>query len=280
MKLIEVNELRKLQYQNKNSLMETLDSIELNVTEICNRTCKFCPRGDPIIYPNTKDNMSLEIVEVLSKQLKQIDFKNKVSLVGYGEPLLYKNLIPAVSIIRQNLPNLKWLEVMTNGDFLTKDIATSLANAGCTAIIISMYDEDISEKIIDMVKDVDISIGFKHCYENKLELKLVNRTNVLTKEKPLNLNKPCNIPFYKTLIDYNGDVILCANDWNRHGKLGNILEESIDSIWLGEKMKEYRTKLLQGKRESAPCGFCNVDGELYGSESVEIFKKYYAGHTN
>ena len=26
--------------------------VELNVNELCNRTCVFCPRVDPKIYPN------------------------------------------------------------------------------------------------------------------------------------------------------------------------------------------------------------------------------------
>jgi 2-iminoacetate synthase ThiH len=39
----------------KKNLLNPLDSIltvEINTTELCNRTCVFCPRNDPEVYPN------------------------------------------------------------------------------------------------------------------------------------------------------------------------------------------------------------------------------------
>ena len=35
--------------------------VELNVNELCNRTCVFCPRVDPKIYPNLNLHMDLEL---------------------------------------------------------------------------------------------------------------------------------------------------------------------------------------------------------------------------
>lgn len=44
--------------------------IELNINEICNRSCVFCPRVNPKIYPNQNIHMDLAIAESIKKHLK------------------------------------------------------------------------------------------------------------------------------------------------------------------------------------------------------------------
>jgi pyruvate formate-lyase activating enzyme-like uncharacterized protein len=45
--------------------------IDLDITGLCNRTCSFCPRVDDIIYPNIKDEMSLDtLAEILKECVK------------------------------------------------------------------------------------------------------------------------------------------------------------------------------------------------------------------
>lgn len=273
MNIIELNSLRLNQSVGATTLLDALKTVELNVTEICNRTCSFCPRGNPQLYSNTKSYMDIELVDLLSKQLADFKYSNRVSLVGFGEPLLYKNLTQALTIIHTNLPNLEWLEVNTNGDFLSKELVQEIADAGCNQLTISMYDSDISETIIDLCKDIDITLTFKHCYENKFEIKLVDRTNILSKDKVLNINSKCNLPFYKMLIDWNGDVIVCANDWERRGKIDNINDASIKDIWLSHKLMSYRQNLIVGNRKDLdPCKYCDIQGSFTGDQSVAIFQ--------
>ena len=66
--------------------------VELNVNELCNRTCVFCPRVDPKIYPNLNLHMDLELAELISVQLESVGFNGIVNVSGTGEATLTKYL--------------------------------------------------------------------------------------------------------------------------------------------------------------------------------------------
>ena len=50
------------------------------------------------------------------------------------------------------------------------------------------------------------------------------------------------------MIDWNGDVFLCPQDWQRRQTMGNMMQEEIFDIWTSKIMKKYRVDLLDGKR--------------------------------
>lgn len=53
-------------------------------------------------------------------------------------------------------------------------------------------------------------------------------------------------------IIFNGDVILCCADWTRSVILGNVKENSLKEIWLGEKITKIRENFLNGNYEMLP----------------------------
>ena len=70
--------------------------IELNINELCNRKCPFCPRVNPKIYPNQNIHMDIEIVRIIAKQLKKLNFTGIVNISGTGEPVLTKYIVDIV----------------------------------------------------------------------------------------------------------------------------------------------------------------------------------------
>ena len=100
--------------------------IELNINEICNRVCPFCPRVDPEIYPNQNIHMSVDLAEKIASELKQIEFTGIVNISGTGEPLLTKN-IP--EIIEKFGKNDIHIEVVTNGDVLASKSGPEIMTA-------------------------------------------------------------------------------------------------------------------------------------------------------
>ena len=59
---------------DSNNPLSSILTIELNTTELCNRTCVFCPRHDSEVYPNRNLHMSVEDAEVIAKNLSNFKF--------------------------------------------------------------------------------------------------------------------------------------------------------------------------------------------------------------
>tara|TARA_R110002167_G_scaffold98753_1_gene259495 strand:+ start:1764 stop:2603 length:840 start_codon:yes stop_codon:yes gene_type:complete len=267
---------RDHQLEIKNSGDDMLQSVQINPTELCNRTCSFCPRHDKNIYPNQNKHIQVKTVENLCIALKEMKFNNRVGFVGFGEPLLCKTLIQCIRKVKEIIPDIKWLEVNTNGDKLTTSYIKELATAGCTHIIVSMYDSDKTDFFNIMKGDIKIKFVFRHHYnhQNEYNLNIVNRSDLLSGCDKIYNTNPCNIPFYKLFIDWNGDVLLCENNWKKDVIFGNINEESLSDIWYGSKINTYRNVLINN-RDIRPCKNCSIGGKYRdrGNKSVELYIK-------
>lgn len=266
----DIKSLRSIQSQGARDLSSTLRTIEINSTDICNRKCSFCPHGADQ-YETNKRQMSLDVVEKIGKDLADMEYNGRITFTGFGEPLLYKNLIAAIKILSRSVTKAQWIEIVTNGDYLTEDKARLLEDAGCTNVTISMYDRDISDHIQSIFDKNTIQVTLKHLY-NGFDGKEVNRNSMLEKKIFLT-NNPCYFTFYKMMIDIDGSIRLCANDWSKSINFGNIKNDTIGNLWLSDRLTDYRKKLINGNRRNCvPCKFCNVDGTIDGHQSVEIWK--------
>jgi radical SAM protein with 4Fe4S-binding SPASM domain len=250
--------------------------VEINPIESCNRRCSFCPRSDFKKYPNTKNKISIETMENISRKLKDINFNGWISFVGFGEPLLHFNLEELIFITKKHNKTVS-IEVNTNGDYLTPERIFNLYKSGCTNITVSMYDEDITNYIDNLKGDIPINVIYRHHYDiiKNYNLKLVNRSNITYGDEILNLNNPCYLPFYKLFIDWNGDVLPCANDWSRTVKFGNINSQSIENILTSDSSLEFKKSLSSGTRNQLPCSKCNACGTIRGEQEFKNFKLRY-----
>ena len=89
--------------------------IDINPTELCNRTCEFCPRFDPKIYPNQNLHMDIDIANKIREELEKLNWNGSINICGNGEPLLHKDIVGLVGALGDKIH----VEITTNGDFLT-----------------------------------------------------------------------------------------------------------------------------------------------------------------
>jgi radical SAM protein with 4Fe4S-binding SPASM domain len=61
---------------------------------------------------------------------------------------------------------------------------------------------------------------------------------------PLKNRMGCSLPFYQMSILFNGDAVICCNDWNRMTVVGNVTRNSIREIWNSEKLNKIRRHIL------------------------------------
>lgn len=270
--------------RSKFDAFDAILTIEINITDLCNRRCGFCPRVDPEVYPNRKVFISEEIIEKVISELERLSYRGKVSFSGFGEPLLNRDFSRIINLFRQRLSSELIIETNTNGDKLTPLLLREIFDAGLNSLYWNLYD---GPEQIEIVKKIITESGVLHenirirphwtdaAFTNEVGLFLNNRSGAVESKVGtiFPLKKTCNYPFYKMLIDWNGDVLVCSNDWLRKKVISNVMEQSLDAIWLDPAWNEHRKLLLAANRSTPPCNTCDVDGGLFGESSVTIMRE-------
>ena len=280
-----INESTKQNLRRKSNYIDVVQMIngspvfswiDINVTELCNRKCIFCPRIDDDFYPNQNLNISLDLIRKMAIELRSIKYQGAIVLCGFGEPLLHPDIIEVVSILSKTAR----IEIVTNGDYLTPSIITNLVEAGVGYFVVSMYDGVHQvEKFKSLFLDADCSEekfilrDRWHSEADGFGLKLTNRAGTIKigDQDPIDISHPCHYPAYSMTIDWNGDALLCVQDWNKKVKLGNIFSQSLIEVWLSKALQKRRNQLINGKRKQSPCNLCNADGTLHGYNHVKAW---------
>jgi radical SAM protein with 4Fe4S-binding SPASM domain len=262
--------------------MSSLLSVQFNTTELCNRTCIFCPRTDPVVYPNQNFHMSVDTIDKIAKDLASVGFVGRISLSGFGEPMLTQNFCQLVQAVKQRLPN-NVIDLNTNGDRLNEDNLVDLFAAGISMIYVNLYDgPEQQEYFVNLFSRAGIPSTqyiLRPHWPGGFQLILNNRSglveNQITGHVLQPLKRSCYFPFSKAMIDWNGDLLLCPQDWGRNYVAGNLIQEHIRDVWLGVRLERIRKKLAEQDRSTSPCNRCNTDGMLTGEFGYQTLTQYY-----
>lgn len=248
--------------------------IELNINELCNRTCEFCPRVDPKTYPNQNLHMDLELAENIANQLDDLNYTGTINISGTGEPLLTGYV---ADIVRKFGEKGIHVEIVTNGDRLKPKLIKELYDAGLGQLVVSMYDgpEQI-EKFNSLFKECGIDESLYSLRdrwyppEDDYGLLYTNRAGFLGKKLTEKEKRACFYPHYSVYLDWNGDMLLCCQDmYNRTVNFGNVKEKQLFEIWKDAKLMKFREKLGVGDRSLNPCSNCTANGLLFGHNHVK-----------
>jgi MoaA/NifB/PqqE/SkfB family radical SAM enzyme len=272
---IQQMQITELKHFDMNDPFMGLTAIEINPTELCNRTCSFCPRVDPEVYPNRNLHMTEETINNLVDNLIKNNYKARIVFSGFGEPTLNKNILKLISIARKATDD---VQMYTNGDKILDDSWYTLdefVDAGLTSIFLDVYDSYEQhkrwEKKVEPYKG-KIPIHLSAKYNFKINL-FTNRSGTVKTEgiKQGALDKPCFIPHTKAFIDWDGTLLLCCNDWARAaGSFGNINETAFSDLWMNKRLSDIRKKLMEKSRIDAgnPCDKCDATGNQKAKDWV------------
>ena len=262
--------------------------LELNINEICNRKCPFCPRSDPKSYPNQNIHMDIEIARNIAQQLESLNFTGIVNISGTGEPLLTR-YIP--DIVKEFGDRGIHVEIVTNGDVLANKkkgppLIEKLYSSGLKQFVVSMYDgpEQIDffnslfsscgiDKSLYSLRDrwYDESEDYGLLYTNRAGNIGFEFLSEIAKAKLIKSGKSaCFYTHYAMMIDWNGDALICCQDmYNRTVKFGNVMTKPLIDIWMDGKLMEFRNKLKNGERSLSPCSNCNANGQIFGANHAK-----------
>jgi len=257
-----------------------LTTLEINPTELCNRTCSFCPRHDPEIYPNRNLNMTAETAQVLADQLVNAAYDGEIHITGFGEPMLTPDILKITEVFASRF----YTEIISNGDrLLSRRVKIEdLEATGLQRLTLDAYDGKAQvKKFQEMLKDVKMETKIRE-HEDTGEEDLIEKYNYNNRGGMMGdikspFERPCYLPFYKAFVDWDGAVRLCCNDWaRRQESFGNILERPFDEIWMSDIFQKVRKKLFVGERKQlAACKNCSVNGTMVGGGSAELWDKMW-----
>lgn len=253
--------------------------VDLNLTELCNRSggspkaCVFCPRIDPTFYPNQRLHMPVPLARKIARELQGLDYRGVVVLCGFGEPMLHPKLDEIVSLFKGVR-----VELVTNGDYLTVERIRELRAAGVSYFVVSLYDgphqvADMGSRFAQADCREYLLRDRWHSEQDNYGLKLTNRAGTIDtgQQDPVDVRRPCYYLAYQMTIDWQGDVLLCPQDWNKRVRFGNVASQSLFEVWSSMTMHKRRRQLASGPRNQAPCNGCNTDGTLHGHNHCDAF---------
>lgn len=269
------------------NVLRSISSVDITTIDLCNRTCVFCPRHDQKVYPNRNLMMKVDGAKIIAKRLSDIDYKGTIAISGFGENLLNPDIVEIIAVLREYNQKAH-IECNTNGDPLNIDLFNKLVEAGLDVLNINMYDGPEQVEYFDTMLAGISSDKYKYrIHWNPEDYGIIfnNRSGLVkwlddtAAVESVRHNK-CYYTFYKLYIDWNGDILFCANDWGRERVIGNILQQSIYEVWMSKEMKKLRMKLGKGNRELSPCNKCSVIGTLVGERSYNILMDHYNENSN
>jgi len=118
------------------SLIDTQNSLVIDVTYNCNAKCVYCKWGHNATKRRT--NQSDNYIFITKKYLQHLNIERIV--FSGGEPLLRKDLNSIISYYKEH--NVKSIIVITNGILLNEKMLKRIVNAGVTGITFSIDSFD------------------------------------------------------------------------------------------------------------------------------------------
>lgn len=129
-------------------------SVEMQIISWCNRDCVFCPANK---FEIEKRQMEMPLLERISDELRELDFRGRISFHMNCEPLLDSRLPEICALFRQKCPE-AWIYLNSNGDPVLgrqiekpfdelsrqkiKSKLDALYDGGLNHLMINVYDGD------------------------------------------------------------------------------------------------------------------------------------------
>ena len=236
-------------------VLPVFTELAIETTAYCNRHCPACPVSDA---PRGKGVMDDVLFSKLLTELAALRYSGRISLHFFNEPLLDKEIVTKVHRIAQAVPRAS-IEIFSNGDFLTPELAKRLFDAGLSFMLVTAYNERAMKRLLAMRPQFSARTR-RRIVMRRGEVLLNNRAGSLADLAIIEpLKADCFQPSYHMNINYKGEVVICSSDYYAASLMGNIAEHSLLEIWRGPLFEKARQILRQRKRHRLlSCQGCNV----------------------
>lgn len=211
--------------------------ISIETSTFCNRRCTYCPNHNnptPKLY--TDEKIIYKFIDDLSK----IKYSGWIGWNFYNEPVLDERLMKFSKLAKEKIKKATNI-LLTNGDFLTLENTIQYKNNGIDVFIITIHDKN-TEKLYQKLSPIREKIG------NNFIIKTLEKDELTTRAGNVEIDrenlsfKYCDV-ITNPVIDKDGKMLICCNDYFRETAVGNIMNNTILEIWNNKDYKKLRKKL-------------------------------------
>jgi wyosine [tRNA(Phe)-imidazoG37] synthetase (radical SAM superfamily) len=269
-------------------------NIAIEVSSFCNAHCSFCPNSR---MKRKKSTMTMEIFNKIVERIKKENIKpQSFNLTGTGEPLMDKNLIKKIIILKKIFP-LSKVYFPTNLAMANETKIKEIINSGLDELGISLNASNKKdyEKIMNLdyentLQNLEDLIRMKKELNSNMKISIslaantVNKSNVeefLKKwekrvdrvvinwihswagavdngvKTKMQIRYPCLPLFEQIIFHSNGNIPLCLVDYEGNYVGGNVMKDKILDSFNARKIKEIKQKHLAGNFEGLKmCSNC------------------------
>lgn len=135
----------------------------------------------------------------------------------------------------------------------------------CTIYIKTMAEnlsEDDRKRFFDTFGDIADRIFFEHLFPNwpDFDDEIIPRNGTVSEYGgEVREQSVCPNIFYSTTVNSDGAVSLCIQDWEHKLVVGNVQDESLKDIWLGQRINAHRLAHLAGcRKDDKTCAKCGA----------------------
>lgn len=245
-------------YFETNGRFPLFQQVLIETRTDCNNHCPFCPHAF--------NNKPLGIMEwgcytTIINQLCEIDYNGRVALMLSNEPLLDNRLEEMIRYAKAKSQRL-FLDITTNGRLLTIETVDNLFRLGLDNININdyrgyrdLYPEKWSLYIEPIYKAYgnNPKVNF---VRRRMDEVLPNYAGNIPQDFNIEDYGFCNYPFRKLTIAYNGDILLCCDDFMYDTCFGNVMNDRLIDCWNNTELNRIRQELIKNNRVGI-CERCN-----------------------
>lgn len=213
-------------------------ALSIETSSVCNRRCPTCIRNSHPDREFVKSWFELHLMpmqmirDILEDAKTFKKHKWVVSLSYYNEPTMDPRIIDIMKTVKSYDFQ---TEFVTNGDFLSKDLASKMDGL-VDVILVSGYENKTIKEAY-----------FKTLF-SKTELRVKKQRHKYTHYSPNpSLPKAKCLTENRLIINHKGEYLLCCEDFGNFD-LGKFPEVSMKDYWYGKKRTEIAKDVMNGNR--------------------------------
>lgn len=265
-------------------------TLKVELTEGCNLYCDFCGLqgiregpGGPYKF------MSVATADKIGELMAKAEWNPRIEMAMHGEPTMNPNRVNIIAALRDHLPRASIMMTSNGGGLLPDpfDKIQAMMDAGLNILALDDYDyvnivDKIEKEVIcERYPENPDANPYRRRPKDSLVVIMpdisataegVHSANIISNHcgaaGPRNQRKQgkrCARPFRELAITWDGEVVLCCNDWRREFTVGNVNNVSdIRTLWDHPAMHSIRKYAYHGQRTIGPCDGCDSHSHRCG----------------